>query len=179
MTTKDFEKIGLTLEEILKKSNLNTIKDVYGDLLITTSKVYAYIAKDNSLSYHQVFIELEPGTPGMLLSASIHRQEANLLFGDKELLVTNVSKLAYLEHGDSLSGLSLCITGKLKHVRDYYETLIKYQGGTFKKSITSTVNYLIAGRDVGSSKLNKAKRFNIPIIDEKEFHKLIIDRKSC
>lgn len=171
MTTKTFEKIGLTLDNIIKQSDLDTVKSLYGDLLITTSEIAGNI--------NNKYTNIDAGTPVMLLSVQLGRNPtATLLMGDREVNTYSTNKFAYLEHGDALEGISLCITGKLEHTRDYYETLIKFQGGTFKKAMNSSVDYLVVGRDVGQTKLHKAKSFNIPTLSEKEFHQLIIDNKK-
>ncbi|MCV3733669.1 NAD-dependent DNA ligase LigA [Mycoplasma enhydrae] len=73
---------------------------------------------------------------------------------------------------NKLENLSFVITGKLSKPRNYFEKLIISHGGQVISSISSTTKYLLAGEDAGS-KLSKAKKFSIKVIDENEFYELI------
>lgn len=71
-----------------------------------------------------------------------------------------------------LKGLTFVITGSLKaYSRDSAKDLIIRNGGKVSGSVSSKTDYLIAGEEPGS-KLNKAKKLNIKIIDEDEFLKM-------
>ncbi len=70
--------------------------------------------------------------------------------------------------GGSLEGLNICVTGKLEHPRDHYTAIIEANGGKFVSSVSKTTNYLLAGSDCGS-KLEKAEKLGVPVIDEAEF----------
>ena len=64
--------------------------------------------------------------------------------------------------------IKVVITGTLTKSRDTYKELLESKGITVSNSVTKDVNYLIVGEDPGSSKLNKAKSLNIPILTEVE-----------
>ena len=54
------------------------------------------------------------------------------------------------------------------------EALVKENGGTCKSSVTKDLSYLVTNdTESGSSKNVKAVKFGIPVIDEKQFLKLI------
>ena len=51
--------------------------------------------------------------------------------------------------------------------------MIEQNGGKNVSSISKNTNYLLAGNNIGPSKLEKAKKLNIPIISEDEFLRMI------
>lgn len=71
-----------------------------------------------------------------------------------------------------LKNQSFLFTGTLSKSREYYQDIVKDNGGTIKNSIVKDLSYLVVGDSPGS-KLEKAKKLNIPIIDENEFLKLV------
>lgn len=77
---------------------------------------------------------------------------------------------------DKLKGQNFVITGKLHHFanRDALKEKIESLGGRVVGSISSNTSFLI-NNDVNStsSKNNKAKKLNIPIISEDDFIKMI------
>ncbi|WP_027334819.1 NAD-dependent DNA ligase LigA [Mycoplasmopsis felifaucium] len=73
---------------------------------------------------------------------------------------------------DSLNGLSFVITGKLSQPRDYIANLIEDNGGHVLSAISKKTNFLVAGADAGS-KLNKAIEWNISILSEEDFYKML------
>lgn len=70
-----------------------------------------------------------------------------------------------------LKGKSFCFTGKLTKSRSYYENLVKENGGVLS-SVKKGLDYLVVGEKAGS-KLEKAKKLNVNIINESEFMKLL------
>jgi len=70
-----------------------------------------------------------------------------------------------------LSGKSFCITGSLSKPRKYFEDIIREAGGMVK-SISKSVDYLLAG-EKGGSKLDKARKWDVPIISEGELVKML------
>ena len=57
--------------------------------------------------------------------------------------------------------------------RDNKKEMVEKHSGKIISSISSKVNFLIAGSDAGPSKLEKAKTLGIEIITEEQFFKLI------
>lgn len=75
---------------------------------------------------------------------------------------------------DKLNGLSIIISGTFeKNSRDDLKKLIEQHGGKNVSSISKNTDYLLAGNNIGPSKLDKAVKLNIPIISEDEFLKMI------
>jgi DNA ligase (NAD+) len=60
-----------------------------------------------------------------------------------------------------------------KYSRDELKNMIESNGGKMLSSISAKLNYLVAGENMGPSKLEKAKKLNIPIISEEELLALL------
>ena len=68
--------------------------------------------------------------------------------------------------GDGLAGLTFVITGSLPTLtREQAEALIKSHGGKVTGSVSKKTSYVVAGASPGS-KLEKAERLGVPVIDE-------------
>ena len=65
------------------------------------------------------------------------------------------------------------LTGTLsKFKRSEAQKLIEERGGVCQSSVTAKTTLLLAGEDAGS-KLEKAKKLGVKIIDESEFERLL------
>ena len=72
-----------------------------------------------------------------------------------------------------LSGKTLVLTGSLSSMtRGQAEERIKALGGTVGSAVTKKTDYVVVGADPGS-KLEKAQRLKVPILDEAAFLELI------
>ena len=77
------------------------------------------------------------------------------------------------ESEGKLKGLVFVFTGALKSMtRHEAEELVKSEGGSVASSVSKKVNYVVVGEKPGS-KLEKAKRLGVKIINEEEFLKLV------
>lgn len=75
---------------------------------------------------------------------------------------------------DILEGKNIVISGKFsKHSRDDYKKIIEQYGGTNTSSISSKTSLILAGENMGPSKLEKAKALGIEIMNEDQFLSLI------
>ena len=75
---------------------------------------------------------------------------------------------------DKLSGQSIVISGVFSHhSRDEYKALIEQHGGKNVGSISSKTSFILAGENMGPSKLQKAEKLGIKMIGEDEFLDLI------
>ena len=73
-----------------------------------------------------------------------------------------------------LGGKSFVISGTFAlHSRDEYKAMIERNGGKNVGSISKKTDYILAGENMGPSKLEKAKALSIPIIDENQFLAMI------
>ncbi|WP_256009187.1 NAD-dependent DNA ligase LigA [Desertivirga xinjiangensis] len=70
---------------------------------------------------------------------------------------------------DKLSGKTFVISGVFEDLsRDELANIIESNGGKILSSISGKLNYLVAGDNMGPSKLEKATKLNIPIISDKD-----------
>jgi DNA ligase (NAD+) len=74
-----------------------------------------------------------------------------------------------------LMGSTFVVTGSLtRWSRNEIESMIKSFGGAVGSSVTKKTSYLVAGESPGS-KLAKAQEYNVPVLDEEGFGKLLQD----
>lgn len=94
-------------------------------------------------------------------------KSAGLTFEIKEDLATqNIS--------NKLAGFSFVVSGSFtKFSREELKKAIEQHGGKNVSSVSSKTNYIVAGEDMGPSKLEKAKQLNISIITEDDFIRMI------
>ena len=75
---------------------------------------------------------------------------------------------------DKLSGKSIVISGVFtKHSRDEYKALIEKNGGKNVGSISGKTSFILAGDNMGPSKLQKAEKLGVPLVDEATFLEMI------
>jgi len=74
---------------------------------------------------------------------------------------------------DKLKGISIIISGTFERFsRDDLKAFIELNGGKNVTSISAKTNYLVAGENIGPSKLEKAQKLKIPIISEDDLLQL-------
>jgi len=77
---------------------------------------------------------------------------------------------------NKLDGKIFVISGTFeKHSRDELKDMIEKYGGKNTASISKSTSYLLAGENIGPSKLEKVKELNIQIITEDDFLNMIKD----
>ena len=75
---------------------------------------------------------------------------------------------------DTLKGQSIVISGVFRHhSRDEYKALIEQHGGRNVGSISAKTSFILAGENMGPSKLEKAAKLGIRIMNEDEFVEMI------
>ncbi|RVU26671.1 NAD-dependent DNA ligase LigA [Sandaracinomonas limnophila] len=93
-------------------------------------------------------------------------QEAKLQFEEE------IKEIVY--ESKALEGKSFVISGVFKNFeRDDLKSKIISNGGKVLSSISSKLDFLVAGENMGPAKLEKAQSLNIKIINEDEFLSLI------
>lgn len=76
-----------------------------------------------------------------------------------------------------LGGQSIVISGVFSHhSRDEYKELIELHGGKNVSSISSKTSFVLAGENMGPSKLQKAEKLGVRIINEEEFLQIISNK---
>ena len=75
---------------------------------------------------------------------------------------------------DKLAGQSVVISGVFQHhSRDEYKLMIEQNGGKNVGSISGKTSFILAGDNMGPSKLQKAEKLGIRIVSEDEFLEMI------
>ena len=75
---------------------------------------------------------------------------------------------------DSLAGKSIVISGTFTHhSREEYKSLIESHGGKNVSSISKKTSFILAGENMGPSKLEKAQKLGVALMNEDDFLKLI------
>jgi DNA ligase (NAD+) len=73
-----------------------------------------------------------------------------------------------------LEGKTLVISGTFdEYSREELKKLIRMNGGKNTSSVSSKTDFLLAGKDIGPKKLEKARKNNVQIISEEDFLKMI------
>lgn len=115
---------------------------------------------------------------GEIMAASIynHLRQPEMMALLKELKKAGVNfgeedKVAIASHGP-LQGTIWVLTGALSVPRDEIAEQIRAAGGKVSSSISAKTTYLLAGEAAGS-KLDRAQKLGVSVIDEEEFRKLI------
>jgi len=94
-----------------------------------------------------------------------HLQQITLLksYGLKFEVVENEIAL----QSDKLTGKTFVISGVFENYsREELKDLIESNGGKMLSGISAKLNFLLAGDNMGPSKLDKAKKLNVPLISE-------------
>ena len=60
-----------------------------------------------------------------------------------------------------------------RYSRDEYKKLIELNGGKNVSSISKKTDFVLAGENMGPTKLEKATALGVPIIDENQFLAMI------
>ncbi len=72
--------------------------------------------------------------------------------------------------GTELEGMNIVISGVFaRHSRDEYKTIIEQHGGKNVSSISGKTTFILAGDNMGPSKLEKARKLGVKIVGEEDF----------
>lgn len=83
-----------------------------------------------------------------------------------------------VRQSDTLAGKTIVVTGTLKHfTRQQIEQTIQAHGGKPSSSVSQKTSFVVAGEEAGS-KLQKARRLGVEVIDEEEFLRRIGQRRQ-
>lgn len=113
---------------------------------------------------------------GDVIAASIYnyfREEANKEIVERLRaygLQFALSEEQLSAHSDTFAGQSIVISGVFQHhSRDEYKRIIEQHGGKNVGSISKSTSFILAGDNMGPSKLEKAQKLGIKIMSEEEF----------
>lgn len=131
--------------ENLKKASLEDINSIYDIGPIVAKNIYDYF-----------------------------RDQKNIQFID--CLIKNGVKIKppkIVEKKKKIAGKTFVFTGGLDEMtRDDAKALVRKYGGNISESVSSKVDFVVAGEEPGS-KFEKAKKLGVKVIDEKKFLELL------
>lgn len=130
----------------------------------------------NAVAQHFDFTTLEGFGEAMHEAImSFNYYEADRMH-DMQLVVFDFAPVEEIEASAAIEGKIFCVTGKVTYWknRDSLKADIEARGGKVTTSVSSKTNYLV-NNDINStsSKNQKAKELNIPIITEEELIKML------
>lgn len=74
------------------------------------------------------------------------------------------------ERSTRLEGKSIVVSGVFSlHSRDEYKEMIENNGGKNVGSVSKKTSFILAGENMGPSKLEKAQKHGVPVVSEQEF----------
>lgn len=75
-----------------------------------------------------------------------------------------------VERSTRLEGKSIVVSGVFSlHSRDEYKEMIENNGGKNVGSVSKKTSFILAGENMGPSKLEKAHKLGVPVVSEQEF----------
>ena len=110
----------------------------------------------------------------------LQRADIRQLIADLKKAGVNMAAKKAAVKGKSVEGVEgkqFVITGTLSIPRSEAEERIRQAGGVAGSSVSKKTDYLVAGEDAGS-KLDKAKKLGVAIIDEAALMKLLSGKKD-
>lgn len=181
------------LERFATKSAKNLIESIDNSKAIELSKfIYALgirhvgeeTARDLAKHFHSIYevskaslneLEVLPNI-GSVVAQSIHTYFSNEKNSNyvKQLLSTGIQcKSVSNVHSQTLAGKTFVLTGELEALsRDEAKECIRERGGAVSSSVSGATDYVVVGKDPGS-KFDKAKKYGIALLYEKDFLKLL------
>jgi len=148
----------------------------------TAKKLAQHFGSIDSLSAATVEQLIEVEDVGERIALSIvdfFGDDRNRVFIDKLKHASVQLAIRASESGtisDKLKGMTVVISGTFSRIsRDELKELIARHGGRNASSISASTSFLVAGENMGPSKLEKANRLGVKIIDEDEFFAMIQD----
>lgn len=88
--------------------------------------------------------------------------------------VNMMSDTSHKAESEILKGKSIVISGEFdKHSREEYKKMIEENGGKNVSSVSSKTSFILAGKNMGPSKKEKADKLQIELMGEDDFLKLL------
>lgn len=111
---------------------------------------------------------------GQIMSEGVYRylHEQKNTEQIHQLIALGVDIEAQETKSGVFEGYNVCITGTLSKPRGEIGEMITQRGGKLSQSVSKNVNLVLAGENAGS-KLQKAEKLGIRIIDENEFERML------
>jgi DNA ligase (NAD+) len=114
------------------------------------------------------------GVAAQSLYSFLHSKEGKRTLDELKTLGVKMDEPRAVRSGPQpLAGMTIVVTGTLKHFkRNEIEEKISSLGGKATGSVSKNTTFVLAGEEAGS-KLDKARKLGVEVIDEEEFKKRI------
>ena len=146
--------VGETTAKVLARNvhDIDTLKTTGAEQLAAIPEIGPKIA--------QSIVEFFAREENCLMIERLRAAGLQMALSDDELA----------SRSDKLAGKKIVISGVFtRHSREEYKAMIEQNGGKNVGSISKATDYVLAGENMGPSKLEKAQKLNVPIIDEDTF----------
>ncbi len=129
-------------------------------------------SKENLEALHDV-----GATTAEAIHGALHQEAMRALLSDLNARGVTPQGADVEAGGDALRGLSFVLTGSLSEPRDVVKRRLEALGARVGSSVSSRTSYLIAGAEPGS-KLAKAEKLGVTVVDEAGLEAVIRERSS-
>jgi len=162
------EETAVLLAQEISKSLASPSRERSGKFLISKPTDILEVSSKITLDDLQKIPDIGPKVASSIYSWFRVKNNAELLKKLSRLGIKLIPEKAVKSSG-RLNGLSFALTGTLYEMsREEAKEKIRSLGGDISESVSKKTSYVVAGADPGS-KLDKAKRLGVKVIDEKEF----------
>jgi DNA ligase (NAD+) len=166
----------ISLERMAKKSATNVLDQIGERTAAILAKEFGSLEKLAGASIEELD---EVHEIGLTMAQSIHDWFADS--GNKELCArlhaagvrTEIEKAATSDEEQTFAGKVFVLTGTLPGMtRDEASAIIQARGGRVTSSVSKKTDFVLAGAEPGS-KLEKANKLGVAVIDEASFRKML------
>lgn len=115
--------------------------------------------------------DIGPGIAASITDYFSHAVNREIIEQLREAGVTMAMKRDdSVERSTRLEGKSIVVSGVFSlHSRDEYKEMIENNGGKNVGSVSKKTSFILAGENMGPSKLEKAQKLGVPVVSEQEF----------
>lgn len=115
--------------------------------------------------------DIGPGIAASITDYFSHAVNREIIERLREAGVTMAMKRNdSVERSTRLEGKSIVVSGVFSlHSRDEYKEMIENNGGKNVGSVSKKTSFILAGENMGPSKLEKAQKLGVPVVSEQEF----------
>jgi DNA ligase (NAD+) len=118
--------------------------------------------------------EIGPKIAGSIISYFADEENKEIIRRLKSYGIKFSGKILSSSVTNKLEGKTIVISGVFdKHSREEYKEIIQKHGGRNSSSISGGTSYLLAGKNIGPSKKERAMELDVEIINEEDFLKKI------
>ena len=122
--------------------------------------------------------DIGPGIAASITDYFSHAVNREIIERLREAGVTMAMKRDdSVERSTRLEGKSIVVSGVFSlHSRDEYKEMIENNGGKNVGSVSKKTSFILAGENMGPSKLEKAQKLGVPVVSEQEFLDMLKSR---